>query len=210
MKLATVTFSLFLSSAAAFVPAVTRQQSASPLFMAESANTESTRLQFLQSISTATLAATFLPKSASAAKYGGFGAGSPEVLDPKEAIVDTDILASDAVQKSLGEVKTYLATVKSMKETLASNSQADIGPTIRKNFDFSKLRTDLNTLNSAFDEETQRGTDRLIRAILQDVTELELANKQKAGVERSSRRVDTMVAKLNKLEKAFTEYLAFV
>jgi len=97
-----------------------------------------------------------------------------------------------------------------MKETLASNSQADIGPTIRKNFDFSKLRTDLNTLNSAFDEETQRGTDRLIRAILQDVTELELANKQKAGVERSSRRVDTMVAKLNKLEKAFTEYLAFV
>jgi hypothetical protein len=152
---------------------------------------------------------TAFPRIASAAKYGGFGAGSPEVLDPKEAIVDADVLATSAVQNALSGVKSYLGAVKSIQEALEKNPQADVGPFLRKEFDFSKLRTDLNTLNSAFDEETQRGTDRLIRNILQDITELETANKQKEGVERSDRRLDIMKSKLAKLSQAFSDYLAF-
>jgi len=205
MKLSTATLFFALSSATAFVPAVNKNQRTTSLL----AKSESTRLQFLQTISTATLAVTFLPKSASAAKYGSFGAGSPEVLDPKTAIVDDDILTSPAVQKSLVAVKNYLTVICSMKDTLTANPQADIGSTIRQNYDISKLRQDLNTLNSAFDEDTQRGTDRLIRVILQDINELEIANKQKEGVPRSERRLGNMVAKLKKLEKAFTDYLAF-
>merc|ERR1712157_456901 len=121
-----------------------------------------------------------------AAKYGGFGAGSPEVIDPKAAIVDDEILASDAVQKSLTGVKGYLSSVKSMQAALASDGQADIGPTIRKDFDFSQLRQTLNTLNSAFDEDTQ----------------LEASNKVKEGGVRSERRLGIMNGKLTKLAKA--------
>lgn len=67
----------------------------------------------------------------------------------------------------------------------------------------------MNTLNSAFDEDTQRGTDRLVRLIMQDITELETANKQKEGVKRSEKRLGIMFGKLDKLEKAFGDYLAF-
>jgi len=96
-----------------------------------------------------------------------------------------------------------------MQSDLKGNSQADIGPTVRAKFDFVKLRADLNTANSAFDEDTQRGTDRIARLILQDITELETANRQKDGVARSEKRLTIMTKKLDKLSKAFSDYLAF-
>ena len=168
------------------------------------------RADFVRNLSFTAASLAILPKPASAAKYGGFGAGSPEVIDPKSAIVDEEILATDAVQKSLAGIKSYVSSVKSMQATLSSDGQADIGSTIRKDFDFVQLRTTLNTLNSAFDEDTQRGTDRIIRIILQDITELEASNKVKEGGVRSERRLGIMNGKLAKLEKAFNDLLAFV
>ena len=37
-------------------------------------------------------------------------------------------------------------------------------PVIRKDFDFSALRNDLNTITTVFDDQTQLTTDRAIRA----------------------------------------------
>lgn len=173
-------------------------------------NEPTSRLQFIQQSVAAATAFTLLPTPANAAKYGSFGAGSPEVLDPATAIIDDEILASEAVQKAFAAVKNYKASVEAMKATLDKDDQADIGPAVRKELDFVQLRTDLNTLNTAFDEDTQRGTDRLVRLIMQDVTELETANKQKAGVKRSEIRLNIMYGKLEKLNKAFSDYLAFV
>jgi len=168
------------------------------------------RIEFLQqSAATVAAALTLLPGQANAAKYGGFGAGSPEVVDPKDAIVDEDILKSDAVQKGIAGVRGYKQSVVDMKSTLAGDAQADIGPQIRKELDFSSLRTDLNAINSALDEDTQRGTDRIVRAILQDITELEVTQKQKAGVPRSETRLNNVCRKLEKLESSFNDYLAF-
>ena len=173
-------------------------------------NNQSSRLQFLQQITAATIATTtFSTQPANAAKYGSFGAGSPEVLDPSTAIIDDEILASAPVQAAFTKVKSYKQTVDSIKSTLDTDKQADVGPIIRSELDFVQLRTDLNTLNSAFDEDTQRGTDRLVRLIMQDITELETANKQKEGVKRSEKRLSIMLGKLDKLGKAFNDYLAF-
>ena len=96
-----------------------------------------------------------------------------------------------------------------MKKALAENSQVDLKPVLRKEFDFAILRGDLNTLNTAFDEETQRGTDRLIRVILQDLNELEASNAQKEGVPRSDIRLSKMNGKLDKLQVAFDTFLKF-
>jgi len=170
---------------------------------------ETSRVEFIQQSLAAAAAFTVLPSSASAAKYGGFGAGSPEVIDPKTADIDQDILSSEAVQKALRNVRKYKDDVDGFSKTLDADPQADIGPSIRKDFDFVQIRTDLNTVNSAFDEDTQRGTDRLIRAILQDITELETANKQKPGVPRSEIRLNAMKGKIRKLCKAFDEFLQF-
>lgn len=176
-------------------------------------NAESSRSDFLKGVAAAAASVPFFqlaaPQPASAAKYGGFGAGSPEVLSPKEAIVDSDVLKSGAVQDALGKVKSYSTVVKELSAALEKDPQADLGPAIRKNLDFVQLRTALNTLNSAFDEDTQRGTDRLIRLVMQDITELETSNRQKDGVTRSDRRLGIMKGKLEKLDASFNEFLAF-
>lgn len=167
------------------------------------------RIEFLQQAAVAAASLTLIPGQANAAKYGGFGAGSPEVIDPKDAIVDEEILKSESVQKGIASVKGYKQTVVDMKATLASDNQADIGPKIRKDLDFSQIRTDLNAINAALDEDTQRGTDRIVRLIVQDVTELEVTQKQKPGVARSETRLGNVCKKLDKLEKSFDDYLAF-
>ena len=106
-------------------------------------------------------------------------------------------------------MRGYKQSVVDMRKALAADSQADIGPKVRKDFDFSVLRTDLNAINAALDEDTQRGTDRIVRAILQDITELEVTQKQKPGVPRSETRLNNVCRKLEKLEKSFDDYLAF-
>ncbi|GAX23787.1 hypothetical protein FisN_12Hh365 [Fistulifera solaris] len=150
------------------------------------------------------------PSDAFAAQYGEFGKGSsPGVLDPKTAEIDADILKSDAVQSALKKVKGYRSAVQDMQAALKADSQVNVRKTIIKDLDFADLRDTLNTVNTAFEEDTQRGTDRLIRVIMQDITELEQANTQKDGIPRSPRRVEIMEGKLAKLEKAFSDFLAF-
>ncbi|CAB9520367.1 expressed unknown protein [Seminavis robusta] len=203
---AIISLALLSSSATAFAPA------SKPVASSTALNAESSRQDFLKTmfaVASVPLIQVVAPESASAAKYGGFGAGSPNVFDPKEAIVDEDILKSGAVQDALGKVKGYSNLVKEMSAALDQNPQVDLGPTIRKQFDFVQLRSSLNTLNTAFDEDTQRGTDRLIRLVMQDLTELETSNRQKDGIVRSERRMDIMKGKLAKLGTSFDDFLAF-
>merc|ERR1712232_1110677 len=102
-----------------------------------------------------------------------------------------------------------MGVVSALKGEIQKNPQADIAPYIVKNFDFAVLRSTLNTFNTAFDEDTQRGTDKIIRVIIQDVDELEVNSKLKEGIPRSERRLAVISAKLDKLEKAFSDFLAF-
>lgn len=164
---------------------------------------------FSQSIASIASASLIATQPAHAAKYGGFGAGSPGVLNPTEAEVDMDVLKSNDVQNALGKVRGYQTAVRDMQAALQTDSQANLRKVIVKDLDFAALRATLNTVNTAFEEDTQRGTDLLIRAIIQDITELEIANQQKEGIPRSPRRLETMQAKLDKLDKAFAGFLAF-
>jgi len=187
---------------------ISEASSSTSALMAEQ---QPTRQEFFSQAAVLAVGAGLLtqPEPAQAAKYGGFGAGSPEVLDPSDAEVDRDVLGSGSVQSALSQVKEYQNAVRSMQAKLQADPQANVRPTIVKELDFSKLRTTLNAINPALDEDTQRGTDRLIRVIMQDITELETANAQKEGVPRSERRLDIMKGKLSKLDKAFSDYLAF-
>jgi hypothetical protein len=192
----------------------TEQQSTTATFLSAEQQ-QTSRQDFIRSAMTVVAGSTtagilFRPISpARAAKYGQFGLGSPEVLDPATAQVDSSILKSDVVQSALQKVRGYKETVSSMKQALQADPQANVRKAIIKELDFANLRASLNTVNSAFDEDTQRGTDRLIRVIIQDITELETANTQKEGILRSPRRLEIMEGKLAKLDQAFSDYLAF-
>jgi len=208
MNFSMITFFMLLGNAAAFAPSAAFTRN-SKTVICMSAN-EINRSDFVKTLTAGSVFAAFSSaQPAMAAKYGAVGKGSPNVMDPKEAIVDSEILASEAVQKSLASIKLYAKVVAAIKGELVKNPQADIAPYIRKNFDFSILRGSLNNFNTVFDEDTQRGTDRIIRIIIQDVDELEVNSRLKEGIPRSERRLLLINGKLNKLEKAFKDFLAF-
>mmetsp|Transcript_33401 Transcript_33401/g.78794 ORF Transcript_33401/g.78794 Transcript_33401/m.78794 type:complete len:229 (+) Transcript_33401:113-799(+) len=203
MKFYVASILALAGSASAFTPAAKQP-------VQTSLQSTSSRGEFMKQIATSFVVAgglsTLAPEPANAGWATGPGSG---VIDPKEAIVDDEIFKTAPVQKSLKAVKQYASTVGEMKKALSSNSQVDLKPVIRKEFEFSALRADLNTLNTAFDEDTQRGTDRLIRVILQDLNELEVANAQKEGIPRSDIRLAKMNGKLDKLQDAFDTLLKF-
>jgi hypothetical protein len=172
---------------------------------------EQSRQQFLaQSAAAAFATLAVSAQPAYAAKYGGFGAGSPEVLDPTRADIDQGILKGGDVQQAITDIKGFQSKVRNMQASLQSDPQVNIKSTLIKEFDFAKLRSTFNTYNKPFEEDTQRGTDRLIRVILQDITELDLAATLKSGIPRSDKRVTVMTGKLSKLDQAFDDLLAFV
>lgn len=143
------------------------------------------------------------------ANAGWLVQSSPEVINPKDAVIDADLLKSSEVQTSLKDVRAYRETVSRIAKNLKSNSQYDMLPEIREEFEFSKLRNTLNEVNSVFDEDTQKGTDRLVRVILQDVNELGESSRMKSGYPRSDKKAVFINKKLAKLEKAFGDLLEF-
>jgi hypothetical protein len=169
----------------------------------------STRNEFFVQLAGVVAATGAFPGVASAAKYGPLGRGPSSVLDPKDASIDKEILESSAVQKALKDVKGYSYIVGEIKKEVEANPLINLSPVMRKEFEIGKLRFDLNAVNSAFDEDTQVGTDRLIRVILQEVVEVEQANNQKDGIDRSPRRVANLLSKINTLQIKLDDFLAF-
>ena len=132
------------------------------------------------------------------------------VANPKTAEIDKDLLKSDSVQSQVQQVEKVRGTVKKLQAGLDANMQVDLSPIFGKDLDTLKLRNSLNKINEVVvDEETQRGTDRLTRTIIQDVYELEASSKVKDGYARSAKKAASMQAKLVKLDESFGQYLAF-
>lgn len=129
---------------------------------------------------------------------------------PKDAERDEDLMGSESVKKSLESVKSYKAFAANLKTKFAGDTNMQLVPAIRAEFDFSKVRDDLNVLTAVFDDTTQLTTDRLSRAILYDLTELENASRFKKGdVERTPKKianVDKWFGKLDTDFKVFLEY----
>lgn len=198
------------SQVSAFAPTVQQSRTSTTAVFAEQLQTRQSFLKYTSSLVASTaLVSLFGDNAANAATYGGFGAGSTASLDPKDAEYDSDIMSSKTVQAAINKIKDYREVVKTMRAKLDGDSQINVRPYIVKELDFASLRENMNVFNSAFEEDTQRSTDRLIRVIMQDITELEIANKQKDDIPRSPRRVETMKSKLSKLEQAFDDILAF-
>jgi hypothetical protein len=106
----------------------------------------------------------------------------------------------EAVQR----LRKYKEVASALQDKLAGNPGVDLRAEIRKDFDISPLRESLNKAGIAFDEDSQRGLDRIIRLIIQDTLELDEAAKLKPGVERTPRRLSTMKAKLTKLVRIYS------
>ena len=53
-----------------------------------------------------------------AANYGGFGSTYAEVINPKDAVVNTETVKSPEVGEGLAGIQSYIKVVKTLKEDL--------------------------------------------------------------------------------------------
>lgn len=67
----------------------------------------------------------------------------------------------------------------------------------------------LSQYNEAFSEDTQKGTDRLIRAVIQDIVSLERESGLKEGKQRSEVRLNNMIKTIDATQTALNELAAF-
>jgi hypothetical protein len=139
-------------------------------------------------------------------------AGRITKAKPQDAEIDDDLIKSGKVQGSLKKIKGYKAATASLKSQFDSNTNLNLIPTIRKDLDVSELRNDLNNVGTAFDDETQQTTDRILRAILYDVTELENVATPKKGAEinRSAKRIKAINQWFSKIDNDLTDFLSYV
>ena len=134
-----------------------------------------------------------------------------ETTLPKDAEKDDELLASSQVQRGLKNVVNYRVSARNLYSKFSSDPNVNLIPSIRSDFDFSKLRDDLNLLTSVFDEQTQLTTDRLTRAILYDLTELENASRFKNNEEpvRTEKKVQNVAKWFVKLDGDFATLLSY-
>eukprot|EP00322_Chrysochromulina_rotalis_P015290 CAMPEP_0115849388 /NCGR_PEP_ID=MMETSP0287-20121206/11425_1 /TAXON_ID=412157 /ORGANISM="Chrysochromulina rotalis, Strain UIO044" /LENGTH=218 /DNA_ID=CAMNT_0003303357 /DNA_START=12 /DNA_END=668 /DNA_ORIENTATION=+ len=134
-----------------------------------------------------------------------------ETTTPKDADIDDELLATKSVQDALGALKGYKEAAVSLKSQFNANTDAVLIPSIRKDFDFSKLRDSLNVASTVFDDTTQLTIDRLSRGILYDLTELENASRFKKGETetRTPKKVANVDKWFVKLDADLTTFLTY-
>eukprot|EP01041_Mallomonas_annulata_P005860 gene5860-11834_t len=159
-------------------------------------------LAFLSSVSL-----TISPVNA--ANYGGFGSKYSAVIDPKEAVLNSETASSDDVKSGLEGLKGLISTVKAISDDLAKDSQMDAYTRVKADLPIGAIRTTLNKFNSAFSEETQLGTDRLIRNVVQDITELQRESQVKPGKARADTKVNALKKRLLATQSSLEDLAKF-
>ena len=128
------------------------------------------------------------------------GVYSMEIVKAKDVVLDEEALRSGAVQSALGEFKNYAVGIVRLREALAKDDQFDTSKVLKKDYDYVKVRATFNKLEPIWDEDTQKGVDRLMRGVLQDITEAEAAGKYNEAGARTPKKLTLLTSKLDKLD----------
>jgi hypothetical protein len=107
------------------------------------------------------------------------------LISHADAVIDSELASSEDFKKGLEGLTKVSQAVKTLKEDFSKNGNLDVIGRVRSDLNAAEVRTSLNKYSSAFSEETQRGSDRLIRQVIQGITELEREGLVKEGKARS-------------------------
>lgn len=167
----------------------------------------SARRGFVAQTAGAIAASAFVGVAPSQAGYLtnlGFGDSAPAAGD-----IDKELLASSDVQADLNKLKKYAETAKELSAKFVASPQSDIKPIVNS-FNRAELRTSLNAVGKVFSEDFQKQSDRLVRNVIQDLSELDSLVALKEGVTRSPKKIKSIERFTSKLDKDLAEFLSYV
>ncbi|KAJ8906521.1 hypothetical protein NDN08_003014 [Rhodosorus marinus] len=151
--------------------------------------------------------------ASTAASAAGFAFSKPGYngvkLQPGDLELDQDILKSSAVQSKLKNLRALRERVQKLQADFKADGQLDIVSRANGLVEISVLREDLNVVNTVFDEDTQIKTDRVVRAIIEDIFELKGVGALKPGQVRSPKKIEKTEGRLNKMAADLDKLLQF-
>ena len=166
----------------------------------------SARRGFIAQTASAVAATAFVgvaPSQAGWVTNLGFGDAAPAATE-----IDAAVRDSSAVQADLKKVQQYATMAKELNAKFLADPQADIKPLVNA-FNRAELRTALNSVNSIFSEDFQKNSDRIVRNIIQDLSEMDSVVGLKDGVARSRKKIVSVERFCSKLEKDLNEFLSY-
>lgn len=134
----------------------------------------------------------------------GFGDAAPAAGD-----VDKEILGSKDVQRDLAILVKYSKVAKDLAAQFEAEPQSDIKPIVAS-FNRAEIRTAMNSVGTVFSEDFQKQSDRLVRNVIQDLSELDSLDAIKEGATRSPKKIKSVARFTVKLDKDLAEFLSFV
>jgi hypothetical protein len=164
------------------------------------------RRGFLAQTATAVATSAFVGVAPSHAGYLlnlGFGDSAPAATE-----IDKEVLGSGAVQADLKKIQQYAAKAKELSAKFTAEPQSDIKPLVSA-FNRAEIRTSMNSVNTIFSEDFQKQSDRLVRNVIQDLSELDSIVPIKEGTQRSPKKITAIARFVSKLDKDLAEFLAF-
>lgn len=163
-----------------------------------------------KAVTAAVLAAVALQPAAPVVAANYFGGGSySEVVAPSDAVLDQGLADSDDFKRGVEGLAKVTQAVKALKADFQSNKQMDVSARLASDFDVAFVRSSLNKFSAAFSEDTQRGGDRLIRQVIQGLTELDREASVKEGRARSGAKAEAILRRLSAVEDSLDTLAAY-
>lgn len=128
---------------------------------------------------------------------------------PLGATIDKSILESPSGKAAYKALQNYQTEIDSLYAEFKGNPQLELNPRVGKTFNISELRDALNAFNEAFDEDSQKETDKVVRNIIQDIGELQTAGALKKGAVRTERKIQRTADWFDRLSIDFNRLMAF-
>lgn len=137
------------------------------------------------------------------------GFNAPDAVAPSSDIIDRDVLAKPEAKAALAKLRTYSEDIDRLYSDFKKDPQIELSASVKKISSISELREALNIVNEAIDEDTQLKTDKVVRGIIQDIGELEIAAALKPGSSRTKRKIERTGDWFDKLTGDFKRLLSF-
>jgi hypothetical protein len=138
------------------------------------------------------------------------GYNAPDRTAPGSVTVDAEVMKRPETKAALKKLSDYDALIKDTAAQFKADPMSyDVAAKVKSSFKVDDIRSSLNIVNEAFDEDTQRVTDKVVRGIIQDIGEVITNSTVKPGTSRTSKKIDRTTQWLSKISGDFDYLLAF-
>lgn len=140
------------------------------------------------------------------------GYNAPEKTTAATTKVSADVMSTPEAKEALKKLQEISTQLLSLTSAFEGNPKFyNLADELQRGIKVDDIRSALNTVLDAFDEETQKTTDKLARGIIQDLSELIYNSSIAPGVTsgRTPNRIDRIAKWLAKINGDFNYLLSF-